>query len=86
MKENPFRWSDVALLSTLIKAARYEDSPLDKLSSEMKWYIFFSNEEIEDLEKLYAILEPLSTLFTKLGSEKETNIHLVLPTIKVIQK
>ena len=42
----------------------------------MKWFIFFTDNEIEELELLYSILEPLATLFNKLGSEKQTNIHL----------
>ena len=75
-KEKPYRWSDVPLLCTFLKAARYPDSPLSKLTTEMKWFIFFTDNEIEELELLYSILEPLATLFNKLGSEKQTNIHL----------
>ena len=49
----------------------------------MKWFIEFSDVEIADLQKLYNLLEPMETLFTKLGSESLSTIQLVLPTLLV---
>ena len=77
------RWTDVALLKTFLEAAMWEGKPLVKLSTEMKWFIEFSDVEIADLQKLYNLLEPMETLFTKLGSESLSTIQLVLPTLLV---
>ena len=78
-----FRWTDVFLLRTFLDAANYEGKPLDRLSTEMKWFITFSPEEISDLQKLLQLLDPLEMLFTKLGSETHSSIHLVVPTLLV---
>ena len=71
------------LLRTFLEAATHEARPLEKLSSEMKWFISFSTEEISDLQKLYNILNPMESLFTKLGSETSSSVHLVVPTLLV---
>ena len=49
----------------------------------MKWDIEFSRREISDLEKLLSVLDPLEELFVRLGSESQSTMHLVLPTIVV---
>ena len=77
------RWTDVALLKTFLEAAMWEGKPLAKLSTEMNWFLEFSDVEIADLQKLYNLLEPMETLFTKLGSETSSTIQLVLPTLLV---
>ena len=77
------RWTDVFLLKTFLEAAMWEGKPLQKLSTQMKWFIEFSDEEIADLQKLYQLLEPMESLFTKLGSESLSTIHLLLPTLLV---
>ena len=77
------RWTDVALLKTFLEAAMWEGKPLVKLSTEMNWFLEFSDVEIADLQKLYQLLEPMETLFTKLGSETSSTIQLVLPTLLV---
>ena len=77
------RWTDVYLLRTFLEAATHEAKPLERLSSEMKWYISFSDEEISDLQKLYQILNPMESLFTKLGSETSSSVYLVVPTLLV---
>ena len=46
-------------------------------------YIIFTEEEIEDLSKLLSMLDPMERLFVTLGSEKESTLHLVVPTLKV---
>ena len=71
------------LLRTFLEAATWEGKPLEKLSTQMKWFIEFSDEEIADLQKLYQLLEPMESLFTKLGSESQSTIHLLLPTLQV---
>ena len=77
------RWTDVFLLKTFLEAATHEAKPLELLSLEMKWYISFTAEEIADLQKLYSILSPMESLFTKLGSETSSSVHLVVPTLLV---
>ena len=49
----------------------------------MKWDIEFSRREISDLEKLLSVLDPLEELCVRLGSESQSTMHLVLPTIVV---
>ena len=71
------------MLKSFVRAAKDPNLPLMKLSNEMKWDIEFSRKEISDLEKLLGILDPLEELFLRLGSERESTIHLVVPTIKV---
>ena len=71
------------MLASFLRAAKDPNLPLMKLSLEMKWDIEFSRKEISDLEKLLGVLEPLEELFVRLGSERESTIHLVVPTIKV---
>ena len=71
------------MLKTWIKAAKWEGKPLERLSNEMKWYISFSTEEIDDMEKLLLLLDPMEKLFTRLGSQSQSSIHLVVPTLLV---
>ena len=71
------------MLKSFDRAAKDPNLPLMKLSNEMKWDIEFSRKEISDLEKLLGVLDPLEELFLRLGSERESTIHLVVPTIKV---
>ena len=42
-----------------------------------------TNEEIEDMEKLLMLLDPMERLFTRLGSQSLSTIHLVVPTLLV---
>ena len=77
------RWTDVFMLRTFLEAATYPGQPLEQLSTQMKWYISFSSEEISDLQNLLNILDPMELLFTKLGSETSSSIHLVVPTLLV---
>ena len=78
-----FRWTDVFLLRTFLEAASYDGNPLEKLSKEMQWFISFTSEEISDLRQLLSILGPMEELFTKLGSETHSSVHLVVPTLLV---
>lgn len=71
------------MLRSFIRAAKDENLPLLKLSHSMKWDIEFSRREISDLEKLLSVLDPLEELFVRLGSESQSTMHLVLPTIVV---
>ena len=71
------------MLRSFLRAAKDPNLPLIKLSNELKWDIEFSRREISDLEKLLGVLDPLEELFLRLGSERESTIHLVVPTIKV---
>ena len=71
------------MLRSFLRAAKDPNLPLIKLSNELKWDIEFSRKEISDLEKLLGVLDPLEELFLRLGSERESTIHLVVPTIKV---
>ena len=71
------------MLRSFIRAAKHENLPLTKMSLQMKWDIEFSRKEISDMEKLLSVLETLEQLFVRLGSESESTIHLVVPTIKV---
>ena len=82
-KVNTYRWSDCYMLRSFIRAAKDDNMPLAKLSRDMKWDTEFLCTEISDMEKLLSILEPLEELFVRLGSESESTIHLVVPTIKV---
>ena len=66
-----------------MKAANAEGEPLRKMSNEMKWYIEFNEVEIQEMTKLLDMLEPMEQLFAKLGGELSSNIHLVVPTLKV---
>ena len=72
------------MLKTFIKAAEWPGKPLEILSEQMKWFISFNKEEIDAMKKLFSLLHPMECLFTKLGSEKESTIHLVVPTLLVI--
>ena len=74
------------MLRSFLQAANHENLPIQKLSLAMKWDIEFSRVEITDMEKLLSVLEPLEKLFVRLGSESESTIHLVVPTIKVSVK
>ena len=78
-----FRWTDVFLLRKFLEAASYEGKPLERLSKEMQWFISFTSEEISDLQQLLSILGPMEELFTKLGSETHSSVHLVVPTLLV---
>ena len=71
------------MLRTWIKAAKWEGKPLERLSSQMKWFISFTTEEIDDMEKLLLLLDPMERLFTRLGSQSQSSIHLVVPTLLV---
>ena len=71
------------MLRTWIKAAKWEGKPLELLSSQMKWFISFTTEEIDDMEKLLLLLDPMERLFTRLGSQSQSTIHLVVPTLLV---
>ena len=71
------------MLRTLIDCARYEGSPLHRLSSEMKWGISFSPMEICELEKYVELAGPLETLFNALNCKKTSNIQRVVPSIQV---
>ena len=71
------------MLRTWIKAAKWEGRPLETLSNKMKWFISFTAEEIDDMEKLLMLLDPMERLFTRLGSQTEPTIHLVVPTLLV---
>ena len=71
------------MLQSFLQAAKDDNLPLMKLSLTMKWDIEFSQTEIMNMEKLLSVLEPLEQLFVRLGSESESTIQLVVPTIKV---
>ena len=71
------------MLRSFLQAAKDDNLPLMKLSRTMKWDIEFSQIEIMNMEKLLSVLEPLEQLFVRLGSESESTIQLVVPTIKV---
>ena len=71
------------MLRSFLRAAKDDNLPLMKLSLTMKWDIEFSQTEIMNMEKLLSVLEPLEQLFVRLGSESESTIQLVVPTIKV---
>ena len=71
------------MLRSFLQAAKDDNLPLMKLSLTMKWDIEFSQTEIMNMEKLLSVLEPLEQLFVRLGSESESTIQLVVPTIKV---
>ena len=71
------------MLRSFLSAANHENLPIQKLRLAMKWDIEFSRVEIADMEKLLSVLEPLQKLFVRLGSESESTVHLVVPTIRV---
>ena len=71
------------MLRSFLQAAKDDNLQLMKLSLTMKWDIEFSQTEIMNMEKLLSVLEPLEQLFVRLGSESESTIQLVVPTIKV---
>ena len=71
------------MLRSFLQAAKDDNLPLMKLSLTMKWDIEFSQTEIMNMEKLLSVLEPLEQLFVRLGSESESTIQMVVPTIKV---
>ena len=75
-------WTDVVMLRSLLKAADLPDKPLTKLSKAMKWYIEFSEAELSELKKFVKIMGPIESLFSGLNSEKESTLHMCLPSVR----
>ena len=71
------------MIRGIIEASLLEDAPLSKLSREYKWNIYFSEDDISDLQKYVKLMGPLETLFTALNAENKPTIHLVYPTLQV---
>ena len=44
----------------------------------MKWFNSFTTEEIEDMEKLLLLLDPMERLFIRFESQSESTIHFKL--------
>ena len=81
---NDFRWwSDIRMIRGLLDCARYEGSPLAKLSASMDWGISFSQNDLAELQKYLELVGPLEKMFQSLNSDKESNIQRVVPSILV---
>ena len=51
---------------------------MNNLVNKMKWFNSFTTEEIEDMEKLLLLLDPMERLFIRFESQSESTIHFKL--------
>ena len=74
-------WSDVEMVAIVIKASESPGRPLTKLSDQMKWSLEITDNDIAELKDYVSIMEPFMEMDNRLGSEKQSTMHLVFPMI-----
>ena len=71
------------MINSLLDAWFAEGCPLDQYCHYTQWGIYFTKDDIAEMQKFQTLMTPLATLFSRLNADHESTLHLVYPSLKV---